>query len=96
MSATCIIIMAIFVIIISLSIVGLAHDEEMGEPFGVIFSLNKLNKNKIQTNDSRQNETLQADLSHEFFHCIKILTAMLPYPVKIYLLWNMCTFLLSI
>ena len=46
MSATCIIIMAIFVIIISLSIVGLAHDEEMGEPFGVFFSLNKLNKNK--------------------------------------------------
>ena len=45
MSATCIIIMAIFVII-SLSIVGLADNEEMGEPFGVFFSLNKLNKNK--------------------------------------------------
>ena len=47
MSATCIIIMVIFVIIIiSLSIVGLADNEEMGEPFGVFFSLNKLNKNK--------------------------------------------------
>lgn len=44
MSATCIIIMAIFVIIIiSLSIVGLADNEEMSEPFG---GLNKLNKNK--------------------------------------------------
>ena len=47
MSAMCIIIMAIFVIIIiSLSIIGLADSEEMGEPFGVFFSLNKLNKNK--------------------------------------------------
>ena len=47
MSATCIIIMAIFVIIIiSLSIVGLADNKEMGEPFGIFFSLNKLNKKK--------------------------------------------------